>query len=129
MTKNKFAAALLGMLFLASTVRADSYMEFKGLMMEKPAKTWTSGLKQRHEMQAPMIGQMITITRVDKGVVWTLNPRKKTYSEKPIALPYRPAPKTKNDRTPSKRDDTRDEKKCTRSRKVASSVSDAYSTC
>ncbi len=51
-------------------------------------QTWLSGQKKRVEAKAPMLGQIVIITRVDRGVEWILLPAKKVYQEKAIALPY-----------------------------------------
>ncbi len=69
-------------------VRADGMVEAKTMMGMK-IKTWTAGLKQRNEIPNPMTGgTIVTITRVDKGVQWTIDLQLKVYDEKPIALPY-----------------------------------------
>lgn len=70
------------------TVYADSMTTMKVMMTEQLSNAYNSGLKSRTEMTMPVVGQIISITRVDKGVNWNINPKKKTYSEEPIALPY-----------------------------------------
>lgn len=88
---------LMGGIFLSlagSAALADSYMEHTLLMSQAPARTWTSGLMQRKEYEMPFVGKQIVITRVDKGVEWTLGPKTKTYEETPIALPYQPSGRT-----------------------------------
>ena len=57
-------------------------------------KTWIKGSKRRIETDggAPLDpGPKIFITRLDRGVLWVLNPRDKTYLEFPLAIPPRPA--------------------------------------
>lgn len=85
-----FTAALLS----SAILHADSTFEHKTFMGNEPGKVWTSGLKQRKEMSMPMVGKQISITRVDKGVEWTLNTKKKTYTEEKLALPYTPMEKS-----------------------------------
>jgi len=95
---------------------ADAYIEHALPTSQTPAKTWTSGLKERKEIEAPFLGRQVTITRVDKGVEWTLNPKKKTYEEKPIALPYdkpNPHPASAYDDSDTGMDDTADDDTCT----------------
>lgn len=89
----------LGVVLIAQAglVSADSYVEFKGPMGPATSKSWTSGKMLREEHQIPLMGQQIQIVRVDKGVVWALNPKMKTYTESPIAIPYTPMPETKDD--------------------------------
>lgn len=87
------ASMLVGGVFLSlagSAAFADTYMEHTLLMSQSPARTWTSGLMQRKEFEMPFVGRQVVITRVDKGVEWTLDPKSRTYEEKPIALPYQP---------------------------------------
>ena len=84
----RFGAAVFIVAVASSASRADSLIEYKGLMMETPAKSWTSGMKQRTEMELPFVGRRVSITRVDKGVVWDLDPKNKTYTERPVAIPY-----------------------------------------
>jgi hypothetical protein len=75
-------------------IHADVTQEIE-MMGGMTSKTLTSGLKQRSETPNPMMGgSMVTITRVDQGVVWTLDTQQKIYEEKPIALPYKPQPTT-----------------------------------
>src|SRR5687767_11270952 len=94
------------------SAQADNQMEYRALMMEEPGKMWGSGMKQRTEMKMPYVGQHVSIIRVDKGVVWDLNPKKKTYTEKPIALPYRKQEPQKKDRrseSPGRQPQSREE--------------------
>ncbi len=86
MKKPIFAAVAATL--LTSPLFADSLIEYKNSMLEGTMKTLVSGIKQRTDMTMPMVGEQITITRVDKGVRWTLYPKKRMYSEEPIALPY-----------------------------------------
>lgn len=89
----RIAAMGAAIIFSCLPLFADNTIEFKGFMSEQPSKILTSGLKQRREIQAPIVGTQISIIRIDKGVEWTLNTKKKTYTEKPLALPYTPHPK------------------------------------
>lgn len=81
---------LLLLVLATPFVRGDVMVEAK-TMMGITMKTWTSGLKQRNEIPIPMTGGLLTtITRVDKGVQWTLDPKLKVYDEKAIAVAYEP---------------------------------------
>lgn len=68
--------------------RADTAMSYTGMLSKEPLTVFTAGAKQRREMTMPFIGRQVIITRADKGVEWTLNPKNKTYTEAPLALPY-----------------------------------------
>lgn len=82
-------------LLCPGAARADFYFKAKTMGGQMEMENWTSGKKQRiqtaagpHSPMAQMGGEMIVITRVDKGVEWTADPVKKIYQERPIALPY-----------------------------------------
>ncbi len=84
MKKMLFILILAGMVLVQA--RADVYVEAK--TMGGTSKTWTSGLKQRAEIPSLMGNSVLTITRVDKGVVWNIDPKHKVYEEKPIPMAY-----------------------------------------
>ncbi len=66
---------------------ADTSMKAQFLVVGQ-TQSWLSGQKKRMETQILVVGKVVIITRVDRGVEWILNPEKKMYQEKPIALPY-----------------------------------------
>lgn len=76
-------------LLFSSTASADVYIKSKVMNGMGESEMWTSGAKRRTTAQMPMAGEIITITRADKGVEWQIRPQIKSYSEKPIALPYK----------------------------------------
>lgn len=98
-----FQRVLIMVAVMAQTgeIWADSFVEFRGPLGPGTFKTWTSGKMMREEHQIPLMGQQIQIVRVDKGVVWTLNTKDKTYTESPLAIPYAPLPEMDNNTEPS----------------------------
>ena len=88
---------IAGLCLLAAVpARADVYTKSK-MMQMGDSETWVSGKKQRIEMNVPIMGKNIIITRADKGVEWTLNSSLKIYEEKPIAIDYAKTKKFEND--------------------------------
>lgn len=73
----------------------------KMMMMDGSTTTWVSPAMKRTENHFDMKGMMgamarmggagntIIIERADKGLIWTLNPQAKTYSERPMNEPQR----------------------------------------
>lgn len=55
-------------------------------------------------------GETVTITRVDKGVVWTLDPKTKTYKESPLVPPRSKEAKTEKSTEKTKHGKQADEK-------------------
>jgi len=49
------------------------------------SQTWTSGQKERMEVNTPVMGKMVTITRADLGLEWQLAPDAQIYQERPLA--------------------------------------------
>ncbi len=78
---------MLVLITVSVPARADYYLRAKS-MGSAEAESWTSGKKQRSQSSVTGLGQCIIITRLDKGVEWTVDPKTKMYQEKPIALPY-----------------------------------------
>ncbi|GEM_PF-7032486 len=80
----------------ASEASADFYTKgstFTGGDME----VWQAKDKKREQSDMPMVGTVITITRLDKGVQWTIDPKRRIYEEKPLAVPYEaPIPENEN---------------------------------
>lgn len=77
--------------FLAiPSVFADSSMK-ANVLLAGEIQSWLSGPKRRMEVQIPVAGKVVTITRLDQGVEWILNPARKIYQVRPIALPYQPS--------------------------------------
>ena len=72
-------------LFQTSSSFADVYIKSK--TMSGDSETWISGNKQRVDVDVPMAGKIITITRVDRGIEWQLDMKNGIYEEKPIAVP------------------------------------------
>lgn len=110
------ASMLVGGVFLSltgSAAFADTYMEHTLPMSQSPARTWTSGLMQRKEFEIPFVGRQTVITRVDKGVEWTLDPKTRTYEEKPIALPYQPPGRSSGPSLGESTSDASDGEACT----------------
>jgi hypothetical protein len=99
--------------FASALVFADGAMEYKSSFAETPSKVEISGLKERTDMTMPVIGEQQVITRVDKGVRWTIYPKKKAYSESPIALPYRKMDEGKPGRREKVRKSKEEAKECT----------------
>jgi hypothetical protein len=99
MTKSQLL--LIGFILSTVPVWADHYIETTA-MGGGLVKTWMSGDKKRDEssianmpsmkgmaqMLPPGMGQTIKITRLDKGVEWTLYPAQHTYAERSLELPY-----------------------------------------
>lgn len=78
---------LIGLIVLGFQIpaHADVYMK-TALMGFTESETWTSGQKQRTESKVPMMGHMVTITRVDQGVQWTVDLEQMIYEERPLAM-------------------------------------------
>ncbi len=79
-------------------------MEMMGGMMQMEFQTTTfiKGDKQRTEMSSPSRNMIqvpgtgeITIIRLDKGVVWTISPDTKTYTEMPLKEMFAPQSQVK----------------------------------
>lgn len=71
---------------------ADVYVRSLGVSNMGENQTWYSGKKRREETVVNLgggmpTGKILTITRIDKGVEWELDPDLKIYKEKTIALP------------------------------------------
>jgi len=103
------AAALAAAPALADGVKVVKHtrMPLFGSVMEADNTEWVTPEAKRSEgvntMKGGLLGAMskmsrsngkehITITRLDKGVVWTLDPATKTYTETPIARYQEGAP-------------------------------------
>lgn len=102
MKKGAFAAAGLFLLFWISSAGADTTVEmvskfggFKGVgAFEGTSVSRIQGLKMAESTASrftgailsllPGGGEKITIHRIDKGVIWELDTKKKTYTEMPI---------------------------------------------
>jgi hypothetical protein len=107
---------------------ADVYVENK-MLGGMTMKTWTSHLKQRTETPNPMFGgSMVTITRVDKGVEWQLDLKRKIYEEKPIALPYtkEKMPATKDSPSFEEKTEKIEIKKTSKTRPIAGFNAEGY---
>lgn len=113
MTKYVFVAITFTQILLCSPLLADGTMEYKSSLFEQPFKITISGLKERNEMFMPILGEQHIITRVDKGVKWTVHPKKKTYSEEPIALPYKKAETAKSSKSEKHRKSKDEPNDCT----------------
>lgn len=75
--------AMLVSLSAPSSVSAG--IHFESTIMGMKVKTWTSGFKQRLEVNAWSGGKPLTvITRVDRKVKWTLDLEKKIYLEETL---------------------------------------------
>lgn len=83
------AGALFLSLFLAgSAAHADVHVKVRMMNGIGDSDMWTGGGKQRSVTQAPVIGEVIKISRPDKGVEWEINPSLKAYQETAIPIPY-----------------------------------------
>lgn len=82
-----FLNLFLIVLLAAPPAFADTYVKSQVLAAGE-SQSWLSALKKRVETKIPVVGKVVIITRVDRGVEWILMPGKKVYQEKPIALPY-----------------------------------------
>ena len=69
----------------SSPASADVYMETR-VAAAGTTKTWISGLKKKEDTAIAPEGRRITIIRLDKGVEWRLDPERREYEERPIAL-------------------------------------------
>ena len=76
--------------FCAQYVFADAYVKSSAMNGMGEVEMWTADKKQKMTTQAPMVGEIIKITRADKGVEWEIHPSLKAYSEKSIAIEYKP---------------------------------------
>ncbi len=76
--------------FCTQFVFADAYVKSSAMNGMGEVEMWTADKMQKTSTQAPMVGEIIKITRADKGVEWEINPSLKAYSEKSITIEYKP---------------------------------------
>ena len=82
---------LIGFTFLfMTTAHTDTYTKARMMNGMTETKTWTGGSARRIESGMNGLGRQILITRLDRGVEWTIDPDLGAYDEKPIAMPYNP---------------------------------------
>lgn len=101
MRKTAVILSLIPILFTASTAWADVTIERWtrsdfAIGFESVSTTKIQGFKDYDsnnvKFDSKLIGffandaPIVTITRVDKGVIWTLNEKKKTYTETPLSV-------------------------------------------
>lgn len=104
----KWASFLIGALMISSSAFADTSMKAK-VLLAGDTQSWLSGNKRRMEVQVPLVGKIVTITRVDRGVEWILNVDKKIYQERSIALPYKPSEDSgSSDQNPYQNEESQD---------------------
>jgi hypothetical protein len=90
--KKVLAIAMLGISFPVVAL-ADAYVKSAGFGGMGVNETWYAGKKKREETVVDMGGlknREITITRVDKGIVWELDADLRIYRERPIYVPDTP---------------------------------------
>ncbi|HTL46956.1 MAG TPA: hypothetical protein VL688_02710 [Verrucomicrobiae bacterium] len=83
----------LFLVLFSTAAHADVYTKSQGMNGMGTSEMWVSGKKQRLVVSSPlaqgMMGDQISITRVDKGVEWDIDMELKAYQEKPIPIPYK----------------------------------------
>ena len=97
-------------------------MEMMGGMMQMEFQTTTfiKGDKQRTEMSSPSgkgTGE-ISIIRLDKGVIWTISPDTKTYTEMPLKEMFAPQSQVKGKKGQAKLNPPKFEVKQTKESKL-----------